>query len=96
MLALMLLAISFHTNFEAGNIGKVETIAENHYRCRVPGESDQDGRNHQPSWFYFRMDGVAGCDLTIDLVGFEGEYDYQPHEGDVATMQPSYSYDGKE
>jgi hypothetical protein len=96
MLTLLLLAVSFHTNFEAGNIGKVETVAENHYRCKVPGESDQDGRNHQPSWFYFRMDGVAGRDLTIDLVGFEGEYDYQPHEGDMATMQPSYSYDGKE
>lgn len=41
MLTLLLLAISFHTNFEAGNIGKVETVAENHYRCKVPGESDQ-------------------------------------------------------
>jgi murein tripeptide amidase MpaA len=95
MLALLLLAVSFHTHFEAGNIGKVETLAENHFRCKVPGESDQAGRNHQPSWFYFRMDDVADLDLTIDLVGFEGEYDYQPHEGNVATMQPSCSSDGR-
>ena len=95
MLAL-LLAISIQTNFEAGNIGKLETVSENHVRCAVTGETDQDGRNRQPSWFYFRMDGIAGREITVDLVGLEGEYNYRPHDGrGLRNMRPVYSYDQK-
>jgi len=96
MFTVVLLAITVHANFEAGNVGKVEQVAETHFRCAVPGEVDQDQRNRQPSWFYFRMDGVVGRDITVDLVALEGEYNYRPHDGrGLRTMRPVYSYDNR-
>jgi hypothetical protein len=47
------------TNFEAGSIGKIVWVSGKHLRCAVLGEVDQDQRNRQPSWFYFRLDGVS-------------------------------------
>ena len=96
MLAFMLFAIGVHADFEAGNVGKVEQVSETHFRCAVPGETDQDRRNRQPSWFYFRMDGVAGREITVDLVALEGEYNYRPHQGQgLRTMRPVFSYDNR-
>lgn len=96
MLALVL-AAALHTNFEAGNIRKFEWLSEQHLRCEVNGEKDQDGRNSQPSWFYFRLDGVAGRDLTIDLGGLAGEYNYRKHNGSgLRNTLPVYSYDDRE
>lgn len=96
MLAFMFLAIGIRADFEGGRVGKVEQLAPAHVRCEVPGEADKDNRNRQPSWFYFRMDGVAGQDLTVDLVGHEGEYNYRPHNGSGhKTMVPVYSYDNR-
>ena len=96
MFALMLFAISIHANFEGGNVEKVEQVSETHFRCAVPGETDQDHRNRQPSWFYFRIDGLDGREITIDLVGLEGEYNYRPHDGrGLRTMRPVYSYDNQ-
>jgi hypothetical protein len=56
MVSLLFLAVTIQANFEAGNIGKVEIVSDTHVRCAVTGETDQDGRNRQPSWFYL---GVA-------------------------------------
>lgn len=93
---LWILAITVSTNFEAGRIGRVERIRENHLRCEVPGETDQDGRNRQPSWFYFRLDGVAGRELTLELAGLHGEYNYRRHDGSGHRhMRPVYSYDNR-
>ena len=89
----MLFAAGFATDFEAGN-GKIERISETHFRCAVTGESDQDKRNRQPSWFYFRLDGVAGRELTIDITSLHGEYNYKPHKGEgLRNTRPVYSYD---
>lgn len=97
MFALLLLAATVHTDFEAGNVGKVEWLSGNHLRCHVKGETDQDKRNSQPSWFYFRLDGAAGRDLTLDLAGLDGEYNYRKHDGyGHRNMRPSYSYDNRE
>jgi murein tripeptide amidase MpaA len=82
MLALLFFAVSVHADFESGSVGAVEQVAENHVRCAVRGEADQDGRNHQPSWFYFRLDGVAGRDMIVDIGNFHGEYNYRPHKGE--------------
>jgi len=95
--AFLLLAVSVHTNFEAGNIGKVERLSENHIRCAVTGETDQDGRNRQPSWFYFRLEGVGGREMTVDITDLHGEYNYKPHKGTgLRNMRPVYSYDDKQ
>ena len=96
MLALVL-AATLHTDFEAGNIRKFEWLSEQHLRCEVNGETDQEGRNAQPSWFYFRLDGVAGRPLTIDLAGLAGEYNYRQHDGSgLRNTLPVYSYDDRE
>jgi murein tripeptide amidase MpaA len=97
MLALFLLAVSVHADFEAGNVGRVEAVSENHIRCAVTGESDQDGRNRQPSWFYFRADGVAGREMTVDITDLHGEYNYRPHKGQgLRNTRPVLSYDNRE
>ena len=96
MIALLFLGITIATDFEGGNIGNVEQISASHFRCEVTGEVDQDKRNRQPSWFYFRLDEVQGRELVIDLTGFVGEYNYRPDNGEWARgMRPVYSYDNR-
>jgi hypothetical protein len=96
MFALLLLALVVRTDFEGGRVGKVEQVSPTHLRCEVPGETDQDGRNRQPSWFYFQIDGTGGRDLTVDLVGLEGEYNYRPHDGSGhRNTRPVFSYDNR-
>jgi len=85
--------ITVSSDFEGGGIGKVEHVSGTHLRCAVEGESDQDKRNRQTSWFYFRLDGVKDKDLTIELTDLAGEYNYRPNRG--VYMLPVYSYDDK-
>jgi len=47
--------ISIHADFEGAALGKIVRLSETHFRCGVKGESDQDGRNRQASWHYFRV-----------------------------------------
>jgi hypothetical protein len=62
----------------------------------VKGESDQDGRNRQANWYYFRVDGGKGQSLTIDLVDLPGEYNYRPNRGAVTgDTLPWYSEDNQ-
>ena len=75
--------IIISTNFEGGALGKIESVNATHFRCGVKGESDQDGRNRQANWYYFRVDGAQGTPLTIDLVDLPGEYNYRPNRGAV-------------
>jgi hypothetical protein len=96
LIALLLLAAGVHANFEGGNIGKVDRIGPAHFRCAVQGEADQDGRNRQANWYYFRLEGVAGQEVTIDLVDLVGEYNYRPGTHAVTKdTHPVYSYDRK-
>ena len=74
----------------------MESVSPDHVRCAVTGESDQDGRNRQPSWFYFRIDGVAGREMTVDISDLQGEYNYRPHKGEgLRNTRPVLSYDDK-
>jgi murein tripeptide amidase MpaA len=85
--------ITVSSDFEGGGIGKVEHVSANHLRCAVEGEADQDQRNRQTSWFYFRLDGVQGKELTIELTDLAGEYNFRPNRG--VYMLPVFSYDDK-
>jgi Cytosolic carboxypeptidase N-terminal domain len=88
--------ISVFSNFEGGALGKVERVSETHFRCGVKGESDQDGRNRQANWYYFRVDGAKGQSLTIDLIDLPGEYNYRPNRGAVTgDTLPWYSKDNQ-
>lgn len=97
LLSLLAAAISIHADFEGGSMGKVERVAETHYKVALTGDKDQDGRNRQANWYYFRVDGVkAGQPVTIDLVDLPGEYNYKPNRGAVRKETPSVvSHDNK-
>jgi zinc carboxypeptidase/carboxypeptidase M14-like protein len=85
------------SDFEAGSIGECRTVGENHLECGVKGETDQDGRNRQASWYYFRLEGGAGSEVTIDLVDLAGEYNYKPNKGSISDKTPPWvSTDRKE
>jgi len=71
-------SLSVSTDFEGGNLGKVEQVSATHFRCAVAGQSDQDGRNRQASWYSFRLDGAKGKEVTITLTDLRGEYNYKP------------------
>lgn len=75
--------IHISTGFEGGALGRVERVNASHFRCGVKGESDQDGRNRQANWYYFRVEGAKGKPLTIDMVDLPGEYNYRPNRGAV-------------
>ena len=88
--------ISVHSDFEGGALGKIERVSETHFRCGVKGESDQDGRNRQANWYYFRVDGGKGQSLMIDLIDLPGEYNYRPNRGAVTSYTlPWYSEDNQ-
>jgi hypothetical protein len=96
VLTLAALAAGVFTNFEAGNLEKAEWLSEGHLRAAVHGEADQNGRNRQPSWFYFRIDGAAGRALTVDLSELWGEYNFRKHDGaGLRSMRPVFSYDNR-
>jgi murein tripeptide amidase MpaA/dienelactone hydrolase len=96
MLALLLIAgIGVTSNFEGGNVGKVEQVSAAHLRCAVQGQADQDGRNRQADWYYFRLENLPKQQVTIDLVNLGGEYNYKsPAYSVTAGTRPVYSYDG--
>ena len=88
--------IKVRSEFEGGSIGKVEQVTPTHLRCAVQGQSDQDHRNRQPSWYYFELTHLARAPLTIDLVDLAGEYNYKgPTYAVVAGVRPVYSYDNE-
>jgi hypothetical protein len=83
-------------DFEGGSLGSVERRGETAFRCRVEGQTDQNGRNRQATWYYFRVDSAKGRPLTITLTGLVGEYNNRP--GAVAMNAetiPVYSYDNR-
>jgi hypothetical protein len=91
---LLAFAVVLSSDFEGGNIRDVQHLGPAHLRVNVPGETDQDGRNRQANWYYFRLDGVKGKDLTIELANLAGEYNYRPNKGAVTADTPPYfSYD---
>jgi hypothetical protein len=86
--------VTIRKDFEGGSCGRVEALGETTFRCHVAGQSDERGRNRQASWYYFRMDGVKGRDVTLTLTDFVGEYNGKP--GAVAMTAdtvPVFSYD---
>ncbi len=86
--------LTVRTDFEGGSIGRCDHAAQNHLQCEVRGEVDQDGRNRQASWYYFRVDGGPAREIIIDLTGLPGEYNYRPGNLAInAGTRPFVSYD---
>lgn len=70
--------VLFGTAFECGSLGRIEKLSETEFRLHIKGQQDARGRNRQATWFYFRMDDVAGRELTLHLTSFKGEYNDRP------------------
>ena len=86
--------IVVRSNFEGGNIGKVEAVSPAHLRCAVPGQADRDKRNRQASWYYFELTRLPRAQVTIELTEIAGEYDYRaPAYAITKGTRPVYSYD---
>ena len=89
LLLAALLTSNIHTDFDGGSLGKIEKVSDTHFRLAVKGESDQDGRNRQANWYYFRVDGAdPGAALTLDIVNLPGEYNYKPNQGAITKDTP--------
>jgi hypothetical protein len=95
-LLLFVAAITVHTDFDGGSTGRVETVSPTHLRVAVKGESDQNKRNRQGSWYYFRVDGAGRKPLVIDMVDLAGEYNFRKNLGAITgDTPPLISYDRK-
>jgi hypothetical protein len=96
MLEIALLAAAVLADFPGGTVGKADWVSPDHLRIHVEGQADQDGRNRQANWYYFRLDGVKGRELTIELTDVVGEYNYKPGSHAVSKdTHPVFSYDGE-
>jgi hypothetical protein len=91
---LLFAAATIHWDFEGGSVGRIEKVSDAHFRLGAKGEKDQDGRNRQANWYYFRVDGAHKKEMTLDIVDLPGEYNYKPNRGAITKdTPPVISYD---
>ncbi len=89
-------AIRFNKNFEGASLGKIEALGPATFKCWVEGQYDDRGHNRQASWFYFRINGAKGRELTITLTDFVGEYNDKPGACPMGPdIVPVFSDDGR-
>lgn len=88
--------VTFDKSFEGASLGKIEKLGDAEFRLHVEGQHDERGRNRQTTWFYFRMDHVAGRELTLTFTDWVGEYNDRPGACPMGpTLRPVFSYDGQ-
>ncbi len=88
--------VTFSTAFEGGSIGRIEKLGDTTFRVHVLGQQDERGRNRAATWYCFRMDHVQGCELTITLTDFVGEYNDVPGSCPMNDkLRPAMSEDGQ-
>lgn len=85
---------TIHSDFEGGSLGAVRRTGDASFVCATEGQADHEGRNRQVTWYYFRVDGARGRDVTVTLNDLVGEYDYRPGAlGITERTVPLYSHD---
>jgi hypothetical protein len=88
--------VFFNKAFESASIGDIDKLGDNEFRFHVIGQQDSRGHNRQATWYYFRMENVAGRELTLHFVDFKGEYNDVPVNSPVnANYRPWYSEDNE-
>lgn len=93
---LLVAEVRILTDFPNASAGQVTQVSPLHFRVGVKGQADQDGRNRQANWYFFRVSGVPkGAEILIDLVDLPGEYNYQPNRGAVTKDTRPYWKEGK-
>lgn len=87
-------AIVVSASFDGGSIGRVEHLAPDHLRCAVKGQADQNNRNRQANWYYFKLDNLPRSEIRIDFTDLVGEYNFRPGSHAVTrNSRPVFSYD---
>jgi hypothetical protein len=62
----------------------------------VKGQADQNNRNRQANWYYFRLDGLPREEFRIDFTDLVGEYNFRPGSHSVTrNTRPVFSYDNR-
>jgi hypothetical protein len=85
-----------HSDFEGGSTGRIDKVSDRHFHVGVEGETDQDGRNRQATWYYFRVDDAPREEMIFDMIDLPGEYNYRKNSGAITQETPPViSYDGK-
>jgi hypothetical protein len=93
---LLAAAIAVSASFDGGSVGRVEQVAPDHLRCAVKGQADQNNRNRQANWYYFRLDNLPRRQVTIDFTDLVGEYNFRPGTHSVTkNSRPLFSYDDR-
>lgn len=88
--------VLFNTAFEGASLGRIEKLGENEFRLHLEGQQDARGRNRQATWLQFRLDQVAGRELTLRFTSFKGEYNDRPANSPTgAWYRPVVSEDGE-
>ncbi|HYD85237.1 MAG TPA: M14-type cytosolic carboxypeptidase, partial [Opitutus sp.] len=88
--------ILFNTAFEGASLGEIEAIDATTFRLHVRGQQDERGRNRQATWYFFRMDRVAGREITLTFTDWVGEYNDIPGTVPMsAKLRPWISEDQK-
>jgi hypothetical protein len=60
---------SVHTGFPGGRLGEYQWVAPGHLRAVIYREWDHQRVNTQATWYYFRLEGVRGVPLTLEITG---------------------------
>jgi hypothetical protein len=89
--------VRFNSDFPGGSLGKIVALDEpDSFRCSIPGQYNEAGRNRQTSWFFFRIENVKDRDVTIIMTDYIGEYNLRPGAVPMkASIQPVCSEDGQ-
>jgi hypothetical protein len=93
---LLAAAIAVSAGFDGGSVGRVEQVAPGHLRCAVKGQADQNNRNRQANWFYFRLDNLPRREIRVAFTDLVGEYNFRPGTHSVTKYsRPLFSYDDR-
>lgn len=83
------------TDFESGQLGEHAWVAPGHLRATLYREWDAARGNTQATWYYFRLDGVRGVPLTIELAGLDDRYEGRPLHSIAERDKPFASADNR-
>jgi hypothetical protein len=63
-----------------------------HWECAVAGDTNAAGRNRSAIWFSYRLHGLAGQRVTLELTDLWGEWNLRPSTAFGATTRPVVGY----
>ena len=88
--------VRFNSHFPGGSLGKIVALdVPDGFRCHIPGQYNEAGRNRQTSWFFFRMENVKDRDVTLVMTDYVGEYNLRSGAVPMkASIAPVCSEDG--